>query len=101
MKFKLLSIGQQFEYQDELYVKTSPLVASNMKTGHNKMIPAYATLTLQNQSVSEKEVTQKEALNSEQVIAAFNDFYVSCVSLIEDKNALDIARDKFMQNIIK
>jgi len=101
MKFKLLSIGQKFEYQGELYVKTSPLIASNMETGHNKMIPAYAALTLQDQSVSEKEVAQKEALNSEQVIEAFNDFYVSCIDLIEDKNALDIARDKFMQRIIR
>jgi len=101
MKFKLLGIGQKFEYQGELYVKTSPLIASNMETGHNKMIPAYAALTLQEQSVSEEAVAQKDTLNSEQVIEAFNDFYVNCVDLIEDKNALDIARDKFMQKIIR
>lgn len=100
MKFKLLSIGQKFEYKGETYVKTSPLIASNVETGHNKMIPAYAVLQLQEQSVVEKEVSKKDNLKSEQVIKAFNEFYSSCVSLIEDKKVLDIARDKFMQSII-
>ena len=99
MKFKLLSVGQKFEYQGELFVKTSVLIASNVETGHNKMIPAYAALKLQEHSEAEKEISKKEELNSGQVIAAFNDFYASCVTLIEDKTALDIARDKFMQSI--
>ena len=99
MKFKLLNVGQKFEYQGELYVKTDVLIANNIRTGLNKMIPAYATLKLQEHSVAEKEIAKKEELNSEQVIAAFNDFYASCVTLIEDKTALDIARDKFMQSI--
>jgi hypothetical protein len=100
MKFKILSIGQKFEYQDEIYVKTSPLIASNVATGHNKIIPAYAALKLQDQSVSEKEVAQKDELKSERVIDAFNEFYARCVTLIEDKSALDLARDKFMQSIL-
>ena len=51
MKFKLLSIGQKFEYEGEIFVKTSPLVASNIKTGHNKMIPRYAVLKLLDDTV--------------------------------------------------
>lgn len=62
MKFKLLSVGQKFEYEGETYVKTSPLIASNVETGHNKMIPAYAVLQLQDQSVAEKEVSKKISL---------------------------------------
>ena len=73
MKFKLLSVGQKFEYDGELYVKTSPLIASNIKTGHNKMIPAYATLKLLDHSAAEKEVSQRDKLESEQVIEAFNE----------------------------
>ena len=101
MKFKLLSIGQKFKYQDEVYVKTSPIVASNVESGHNKMIPAYATLDLLTQSVTEKEIKTQENLNTEQVINAFNDFYADCITLVENKTALDLARDKFMQSIIK
>jgi len=100
MKFKLLSVGQKFKYEGEVYLKTSPIIASNVETGHNKMIPAYAVLQLQEQSVAENEITKKDNLSSEQVIKAFNEFYASCVCLIEDKSALDIARDKFMQSII-
>ena len=99
MKFKLLSVGQKFEYDGEIYVKTSPLIASNIETGHNKMIPAYATLKLLDQSIAEKEVSNKESLDSEQVINAFNEFYAVCVNLVEDKSTLNIARDKFMQSI--
>ena len=100
MKFKLLSIGQKFEYDGDVYLKISPLVASNVERGHNKMIPAYATLKLQDQAVVEKEISKRENLKSEQVIAAFNEFYACCVGLIEDKKALDVARDKFLQSII-
>ncbi|MFK5914376.1 MAG: hypothetical protein QM484_08370 [Woeseiaceae bacterium] len=100
MKFKLLSIGQKFSFQDNVYVKTSPIIASNVETGHNKMIPAYATLTLLDQSVVEEEITKKEELKSEDVIKAFNAFYAQCVNLIEDKKALDLARDQFLQSIV-
>lgn len=100
MKFKLLSIGQKFKYQGEVYVKTSPIIASNIKTAHNKMIPAYAMLELLEQSITEKEIKKQKTLSSEQVVKAFNEFFASCVILIDDKAALDIARDKFMQSII-
>ena len=36
MKFKLLSIGQKFEYEGEVYIKTSPLIASNIKTSQDR-----------------------------------------------------------------
>ena len=101
MKFKLLSIGQKFEYEGETYVKTSPLIASNVETNHNKMIPAYVTLNLLSQSVAEKEIKTQENLNTEQVINAFNDFYADCITLVVNKTALELARDKFMQSIIK
>ena len=99
MKFKLLSIGQKFEYQNEVYLKTSPIIAKNIETGHNKMIPAYAHLNLLDKSAAEKEIQIKEKISSKQVLDAFDEFYSKCVNLIEDKTALDIARDKFMQNI--
>jgi len=100
MKFKLLSVGNKFEYQGEIFVKVSPIIASNVETGHNKMIPAYASLKLLEHSLAEKEIKSRDKLKSEDVLKAFNTFYESCLNLLEDKTALDVARDKFMQSII-
>lgn len=98
MKFKLLAIGDKFEYQDETYVKTSPIIASNISNNHNKMIPGYAVVKLLNHSGN--QATINESLSSEKVIQAFNVFYTSCLALIEDKEALQTARDEFMQRLL-
>ncbi len=44
MKFNLLKIGERFLYKDELYTKSTPLVAINEATGNNKLIPRSALL---------------------------------------------------------
>ena len=44
MKFKQLNIGQQFEYQEQTYIKTTPLIAKHSETGEQKLIPRYAEL---------------------------------------------------------
>ncbi len=109
MKFKLLSVGQKFKFKDEVYVKTSPIVASNVATGHNKMIPAYAMLTLLDNSGEEEKVLSDESIAAKDVHTAFNTFYEKCIKTLEDnnvlvpiiKNELDQARDEFKQHIIK
>jgi hypothetical protein len=109
MKFKLLSVGQKFKYQDEVYVKTSPIVASNVATGHNKMIPAYAMLTLLDNSGEEEKVLSDESIAAKDVHTAFNTFYEKCIKTLEDnnvlvpiiKNELDKARDEFTQQLMK
>lgn len=107
MKFKLLSIGQRFKYEDEIYVKSSPIVASNVETGHNKMIPRYAVLTLLDYNgTSEQKITNK-SVYTDDVLIAFNTFYEKCIHALEDKNVLipeiknelDKARDEFTQYI--
>lgn len=108
MKFKLLSVGQKFEFEGEVYVKTTPLIASNYKTGHNKMIPRYAALRLLDDNGLTDHKTTDKSLNSVDVFAAFNDFYQSCISTLEKNNILhpqikdelDKARDKFTQHLI-
>ena len=107
MKFKLLSIGQKFEYDGEVYVKTSPLIASNVETGHNKMIPRYATLTLLDESGTQKQKIKKDAVNAQEILNAFNIFYEKCIGILEDNNVLvplikdeiDKARDEFTQHL--
>ena len=44
MKFKQLNIGQQFVYQEQIYIKTTPLIAKHSETGEQKLIPRYAEL---------------------------------------------------------
>ena len=107
MKFKLLSIGQKFKYQDEVYVKTSPIVASNIETGHNKMIPRYATLTLLDNSGENIQAPSKETVNAEEMLKEFNLFYEKCIATLEKndvlipiiKDELDKARDEFTHHL--
>lgn len=107
MKFKLLSVGQKFEFEGEVYVKTSPLVASNIKTGHNKMIPRYATLTLLDDAGTKEPQTKNEPLEAKEVLTAFNTFYEVCIETLEKnkllvphiKDELDQARDNFIKHI--
>ena len=107
MKFKLLSIGQKFKYQDEVYVKTSPIVASNLETGHNKMIPRYAVVTILNNSGENIQTPSNEPVNAKDVLKQFNLFYEKCIATLEKndvlipiiKDELDKARDEFIQNL--
>jgi len=105
MKFKLLSIGQKFEYEGETYVKTSPLVASHTATGHNKMIPRYATLKLLEATTKIDEQTHNKTVSLLDTLNAFNHFYERCIYVLEAhdalmptiKNELDKARDEFTE----
>ena len=107
MKFKLLSIGQRFRFEDEVYVKTSPIVASNVETGHNKMIPRYATLTLLNNNSEDVAVVSNETIPAKETLDAFNIFYEKCIATLEKndvlvpiiKDELDKARDEYIQNL--
>ena len=108
MKFKLLSIGQHFEFEGETYIKTSPLIASNTKTGHNKMIPRYATLKLLDQSGESEQQAKKDTVDPQEILNAFNTFYEKCIGTLEDKKVLiplikdelDKARDEFTQHLL-
>lgn len=106
MKFKLLSIGQKFEYEGESYVKTSPLIACNINTSHNKMIPRYAMLTLLDDTGTKKQQIKNETINSQKTLDAFNLFYEKCISTLEKNDVLvplikdefDKAKDDFIKS---
>ena len=109
MKFKLLSLGQKFEYEGESYVKTSPLIASNIKTSHNKMIPRYAVLKLLDDSGEIEKAIKKETLETGEILKAFNLFYENCINTLEKHNALipkikdelDKVRDEFKKTLLE
>lgn len=44
MKFSLLAVGQQFEYQGETYIKSTPLIAHQVDTGEQRLIPRSAAV---------------------------------------------------------
>lgn len=108
MKFKLLSIGQKFEYQGDVYVKTSPLIASNVKSSHNKMIPRYAILNLLDDSGNNTPLINNKTISSQETLIAFNLFYEKCITTLEEhgvlipeiKNKLDQSRDEFTQSLL-
>ena len=108
MKFKLLSIGQKFKFKNEVYIKTSPLVASNIETGQNKLIPRYSTLILLDDSGTNEQQLKKEEVNAQETLNAFNLFYEKCITALEQKDILipeikdelDKARDEFIQQLI-
>ena len=63
MKFKQLNIGQQFEYQQQTYIKTTPLLAKHSETGEQKLIPRYADLNIEEVNTADK--APNEALSAE------------------------------------
>ena len=107
MKFKLLSIGQKFEFNGEIYIKTSPLIANNVKTSSDKMIPRYAELSLLDDLGNDKQKIKKQAVNSQEILNAFNLFYEKCITTLEKNNVLiplikdelDQARDEFTTHL--
>jgi len=108
MKFNQLPMGARFEYEGQVYVKTSPIAASGERGGQ-KLIPRYALLT-------PLEATAKPAprpartLNEAKVTAAFESFAAQCAQLIDQAagdttqrallhTELDRARQHFLASL--
>ena len=108
MKFKLLSIGQKFEYEGEAYIKTSPLIANNINTSQNKMIPRYAVLKLLDDAGIKKQKLTDKTVNTQEIVDAFNVFYEQCITTLEKnsvlvpliKDEIDKARDEFTRHLV-
>ena len=84
MKFQHLKIGQQFSYQGETYVKATPLVASHVETGQQKLIPRYAEIQLRESTPAPEPQPLPQSLNSNQVRAAFDQFHALCLTAIQE-----------------
>ena len=56
MKFSQIKIGDKFIWKNDVYSKTSPIVAKNIETNANKIIPKYVTIGLVD-SVTKDEST--------------------------------------------
>lgn len=112
MKFQQLKIGQQFEYQGDFYVKSSPLVANHVETGEQKLIPRYAAIVTTESSSTPDEKKLSRNLNSKQVQIAFDKFYDCYLDSLQQlkpgieaqaiepfQNKLDMARQLFLSEL--
>jgi hypothetical protein len=84
MKFQHLKIGQQFSYQGETYVKSTPLVASHTETGQQKLIPRYADIQVLENAPSPEPQSPSLSLSSSQVRTAIDQYNELCLTAIQD-----------------
>jgi hypothetical protein len=98
MKIHQLPMGARFEYAGQEYVKTGPFLGSG--AGGQRLIPKYAVLKVLDGSVPMSAV-QVAPLSRDAVLAAFEDYYATCATLIpQDRQpALDVARAAFLKAI--
>jgi len=95
MKLQQLSIGERFEYQGEIFVKSGPLTAVGEHSGQ-RVIPRYALLRPVGATAPVNDAAPM--LPAAKVQAAFEDFYVRCQSLVtaDGQAALAKAREDFL-----
>jgi hypothetical protein len=103
MKFNQIDIGQEFEYQGERYKKATPLIANNIATGEQKLIPRSAVLKLNSQAKIIENDQANEALNNPVDVIKIIDGH--CQELLEILNlfdeTLDIEKTKELKKEIK
>ncbi len=100
MKFHDLPIGQQFEFEGEVYVKTGPFVANHGASGRQKFLARYAVVKIAGRTAPEPK-DRKRMVQAGAVEAAFEAFYERCggvlagLDLSDDK--LDVARARLAE----
>lgn len=97
MKFQHLKIGQQFHYQGESYLKTTPLIASHAETGVQKLIPRYAEIELLDTTDSTIRQTTLQAPDPHQIRATLEQYHALCLRAIRD--AFPQTDDATMQSL--
>lgn len=99
LKFHELPIGQQFEFEGEIYAKSAPLVASHAQSGKQKFMPRYAVVRLAGETMPAAPVAKSGMIRAELVGSAFEEFYACCLAMLENLpvEKQDAAREEFEQ----
>lgn len=103
MKFQHLSIGQEFRYQDETYIKVSPMVANHTESGASRLIPRYAEILPCSRSGTPDSLAIKSTLEPSELQRAFDQFHNACQKSLDvlagqvDDPVLSAIRDKISQ----
>jgi hypothetical protein len=84
MRFHQLAVGERFEFQGQIYVKTSPLVASHEGSGSQKLIARSATVKPAAEPPIGPSLKRGRNLKQGEVIAAFDVFYERCLRCLEE-----------------
>ncbi len=108
MKFQSLAIGQTFRWNDQLWVKTSPLVATRYESDVQKLVPRYVDVipVPRHEPASSAPATP---LDPNRVRDAFDRFYGRALTLLEAEleterhlrlqRELDALRQQFLDHI--
>jgi len=83
MKFHDLDIGQRFELDGVVYVKTSPVLAGQTEGGGSKFMPRYAMVKLLDAAAPRVKAESEKMLPAEVVRVAFEAYHARCRGVIE------------------
>ena len=91
MKLQHLAIGDRFEYDGRIFVKTGPLTASSDQGGQ-QIIPRYAVLKPLDQPASGNKTAGRDRVNKAAVLAAFDRFYRTSERLCDAAAQAELAK---------
>lgn len=81
MKFVDLAMGQQFELEGEVYVRTGPLVASHAESGKQRFMARYMMVKPAG-AVPAEAPSKPDLLSSDAVNRAFEIYHCHCLSIL-------------------
>jgi hypothetical protein len=84
MKFQQLSVGQRFEFEGQVYVKISALLAQSEASSGQRLLPRSAVVRLLEREIpSVAARTKKELPGVAELSAALDQFHLDCVASVE------------------
>ncbi|MBZ0104811.1 MAG: hypothetical protein K8H84_04185 [Sulfuricella denitrificans] len=86
MKFMDLALGQKFELEGEIYVRTGPLVASHAENSKQRFMARYVSVTPLGESTSASP-QPANTLSSGKVNIAFENYHAQCLGALEQLDA--------------
>ncbi len=86
MKFPHLRIGQRFELDGEIYVKTGPMVASHEGTGAMKMVRRSAEVRVLDETAQTVEETAGETILLRQAREALEAYHNGARRILADED---------------
>lgn len=84
MKFKLVKVGEVFEFEGKQFVKTSPVVATCQQSGEQKLIRRSTDVIPAESQPKQKPIFKTRQLSRSDVRIAFNNFYTECENCLHD-----------------
>lgn len=86
MKFMDLAMGQQFELEGEIYVRTGPLVASHAENNKQRFMARYVMVKPVGEAMHAAPCTP-DTLSSDKVSKAFENHHAQCLSVLAQLDA--------------